>query len=115
MALTYENKKDLAELLSIVLEDDEYVYHIHKINDKTAKLAEEMMNDLIFCNRATTIIFNSIRCVPKSPNVVGWLIGCLPAVKAVFKAYKDELQANLICHTHLIANYRSEMKLTLLY
>ena len=115
MALTYENKKDLAVLLSIVLEDNEYLNHVHKINDNTAKLTEEMMNDLIFCNRATTILFNGIHCVPKSPKVVAWLIGCLPAVIKVLQAYKDEFQANLICHTHLIAAYRSEMKLTLLF
>lgn len=114
MALSREQQDMLANVLSVVLLDNEYIHLARRINEKTLHLTEKMLNDLFFCNRATALLFNSLRCIPKSPNVYGWLLGCLPGVVKVVKAHSQKLQANMLCLTHIRANYFSEMKLTLL-
>ena len=114
MALSREQQDMLAEVLSVVLVDNEYIRLARRINERTLSLTEKMLNDLFFCNRATALLFNALHCIPKSPNVYGWLLGCLPGVVQVVKAHSQQLQANMLCLTHIRANYLSEMKLTLL-
>ena len=71
MALSREQKDMLAEVLSVVLVDSEYIHLARRINERTLHLTEKMLNDLFFCNRATALLFNALRCIPKSPNVYG--------------------------------------------
>lgn len=114
MAPSREQQDMLAEGLPIVLMDNEYIDLARRINERTPHLTEKMLNDLFFCNRATALLFNALRCIPKSPNVYEWLLGCLPGVMQVVKAHSQKLQANVLCLTHIRANYLSEMKPTLL-
>lgn len=114
MALSYQDKETLANILALVFDDREYLHRVHQINDKTLRITEEMLSNLFFCNRATAALFGAIRCVPKSPNVYGWLLGCLPGVSDVVKANSEKIRANLLCLTHIRVKYASAIKLTLL-
>lgn len=114
MALTHKDQEMLASLLSVVLNDTEYLHLTRRINDKTLRLTEEMLSNLFFCNRATAALFGALRCIPKSPNAYGWLAGCLPGVLDVVKANSKVIHANILCLNHIRTNYKSEMKLTLL-
>lgn len=114
MSLTLSQKQDIGEMLSIIFEDDSFVYYANKINDKTAQRAEEIMDMLIFCNTASTALFKSISCIPKSKNIYGWLISCVSAVVDVLKAHRNTLQGNMLCLNAIRAAHHSELLMTLL-
>jgi len=101
-------------LLAIIFNDNEFLRRTHAVNSKTIKLTEDLMFNLNYCNNATTSLLTGIRCLPKSQNLYGWLLGCLPAILKVFKANKTKLQSNLFCAAHVIARYKNPIKLTLL-
>ncbi len=88
MPLSMQQKKSTVELLAIIFNDNEFLRRAHAVNTKTIKLTEDLMSNLNYCNNATTALLTGIRCLPKSKNVYGWLLGCLPAILNVFKANK---------------------------
>ena len=114
MSIPIKKRREVVKLLSILFKDETLLSRAHAVNSDTVKYTEQLMNDLIFCNRATTLLMAGIRCVPKSKNVYGWLLGCLPALLNLFKVYENEMQASLFCSVHVIEAQKSGILITLL-
>jgi len=114
LPLSMSEQDDLAKLLDLVLQTNEFSTNVRRINVTTAQLAEEMMADVVFCSRASAALFAALRCIPKSRNIVGWLLGCLPGVLEVVRHHGDHLMTNLLCHNPIRAKYYSALILSLL-
>lgn len=113
LPLTISEKYELAELLDILLQTSQFSTNVQNINEITAQRAEELMEDVVFCSRATTVLFAAIRCIPKSRSIYGWLIGCLPAVLDIVKVNRDPLTISLLCYTPIRAKHYSNLVLSL--
>jgi hypothetical protein len=102
LPLSMTEQYEIAELLTLVLDTNEFLDNVSQINAETARLTEEMMNKLIFCTRATTVLFNAVQCVPKSTNIYGWLRSCLSLVIKIVRINRDHLRTNMICHVSIL-------------
>lgn len=113
LPLTNDQKQKTVELLSLIFNDDEFLKHASKVNGKVVDKTEEIMNDLIFCTRAITVLFSGLRCVPRTKNVYMWLMACLPALIELVKVNSKTIYTNGICH-NAIMTHRESMKALLL-
>jgi hypothetical protein len=113
LPLTSGQKQKVAELLTLVFNDNEFLENADKVSGRTVEETELVMNSLIFCTRAITALFSAIRCVPKSPNVYGWLVGCLPGLVDVAKTHSSTLYSNTLCR-NAIMTHRDSVKATML-
>ena len=99
LPLTNAQKQQTVELLALIFNDNEFLPYASKVNGPVVDETEKVMNDLIFCTRAITGLFSAIRCVPKSPNIYGWLVGCMPGLIDIVKANSKTLYTNDMCLT----------------
>lgn len=113
--LTQSEKQKIADLLLIVLDDNEFQDRVNDINKGTVELTEKMLAELIACSRAIAGLFAALRCIPKGPSVPGWLLSCLPALWEKSKAHRDEIYSNMLCLVGIKSKYSYVMKETLLY
>jgi hypothetical protein len=113
MKMTNQEKKELVEILSIIFQDKEFLSRAHAVNNETLTLTEELLNKLQFCNNATSGLLTAIQCFPKSPNVYGWLAGCVPSIYKVIKMNSVEFKSNMFCAVHGIDAYKMLLKTTL--
>lgn len=114
MNITMQKKKEIAELLSIIYQDRDFLRRAHAVNSETVQLTEELLHSLNFCNNATSALLAGIQCFPKSKNIYGWLVGCVSAILKVFRTHDIKLKSNLFCSAHVITPYRDIIKTTLL-
>ncbi|MDH5546211.1 MAG: hypothetical protein OEZ43_11495 [Gammaproteobacteria bacterium] len=113
MTLTYTQQKDVAELLAALFNDNEYLYHVNKINRETVRYAEDVIVMFRFCNKASAGLLAGIQCIPKSKNIYGWLLSCLPAVHKVVKANREIFYSNFMCDI-AIQSHRNALKGTMI-
>lgn len=102
LPLTNAQKQQTAELLTLIFNDNEFLEHASKVNGTVVDETEVVMNKLIFCNQAITVLFNAIRCVPKSTKIYGWLMGCLPALVEIAKTHSKTIYTNYLCQKAII-------------
>ncbi|MEK6750399.1 MAG: hypothetical protein AABY83_14565 [Pseudomonadota bacterium] len=112
--LTYHEKHDLAKLLALIMHDDEFIYHADKINDQTVIAVERLIMDFQECNRASAAFLATIKCVPKSSNIYGWILSCLPAITDLWRTHNDIFYTNMLCSTAIIFR-KSDIKATLVF
>ena len=113
LPLTNEQKLKTVELLSAVFNDREFLQHASQVNGEVVDQTEVIMNKLIFCNQAITVLFSTLRCVPKSRNVYGWLMGCLPALLDIAKMHSDTIYTNYICQKAIMSHKKAMQSLLL--
>ena len=115
--LSYTDKRKIGELLSVLLNDQDFSLYSDKINEETVKYTEDLLLRLSNCNKATTALFTGIKCIPKSPNVYGWLISCgsamLDGMISIIKINHSVFYSNLLCTTG-VQTHRDALKATLL-
>ena len=104
MTPSYEQKQQVAELMSIILKDTEFLFHVNKFNENNVKYAENIIISFHFCNKASAALLAGIQCVPKSRNIYGWLFGCAPAVMRLVKANRDIFQSSMLCDVGIRAH-----------
>lgn len=111
--LTQGEKQKLADLLEIIMADNEYQDRVNKINSETVARTEIMLAQLIACNRAIASIFAAIKCLPKGPSVPGWLLSCLPGLWEVSKAYRHQIYSSMLCIEPIRLSWSSTIKETM--
>ncbi len=104
LPLTNAQKQNTVELLSLIFNHNEFLQHASKVNAAVVEETEVVMNKLILCNEAITVLFSSIKCIPKSTNVYGWLMGCLPALVEIAKTHSKTLYTNRLCQNAIMAH-----------
>jgi hypothetical protein len=77
-------------------------------------LTEELLHKLNFCNNATSALLTGIKCFPKSKNVYGWLLGCIPAIIKMFRMHEIQLKTNLFCSVGVIQKFKNTILTTML-
>lgn len=112
--LTQGEKQNLADLLEIIMDDNEYQCCVSKINSETVERTEIMLAQLIACNRTVALIFSALKCIPKGPSVPGWLLSCLPGLWEASKAHRHEIYSSMLCIAPIRLRWNSHIKETLL-
>lgn len=113
MSISNEQKQQVAELMSIILNDSEILFHANKVNQKTVEYAEEIVVSFHFCNKATAALLAGIQCIPKSRNIYGWLLSCIPAVSRLVRANRQIFYSSMMCNIGIQA-HKSALKATML-
>ena len=114
MTLTIQKKREIAELLSILYQDNDFNRRAHAVTPETIKFTEELLHKLNFCNNATSALLTGIQCFPKSKNVYGWLVGCVPAILKMFRMHSIQLKTNLFCSVGVIEKFKNSILVTML-
>ena len=106
------DKEDIAEIMGIILDRD-YSDSVKNITHKSVRIAEECINYLRRCSSGMSGLFAGVECIPKSPNVYGWLVGCAFGIKGHLNRTRTKWHVNVVCLNFARAQYRSLFEMTI--
>ncbi|MCX4024732.1 hypothetical protein H0A36_27135 [Endozoicomonas sp. SM1973] len=96
MPLLQSDKENISKIIAIVFD-----LHVppHNVNDNVVRATEEGIRKLESCAGKSHALGTLLQCIPKSPNVYGWLASCGTAVKFRHAAEADPagIKSSVMC------------------
>ncbi|WP_163836989.1 hypothetical protein [Spartinivicinus ruber] len=95
-ALLQTDKENISRILKVILDVN---VPPANVNEQVVKLTEDALIKLQSCSAKTHALGTVLQCIPKSPNVYGWLASCgtAAATRHALESNPSEFKASMAC------------------